>query len=109
MEEEYLKRFEKALKIKPNKNIELNMPLLEMIFERFEEDLYTTDEEYEKLRKKQIEIYSKLESTLKEEQIKLFNEYWKINSEMKTKTEKQLFIFGYIIACEIKEEIKINE
>ena len=85
------------------------MPLLEMIFERFEEDLYTPDKEYEKLRKKQIEIYSKLESTLKEEQIKLFDEYWKINSEMKTKTEKQLFIFGYIIACEIKEEIKINE
>ena len=59
---EILKYFDKVFYIKTVKHIKFNnMRLLKVLYEYFEEDVYTPNTKYSELRHKHIEISDKLE------------------------------------------------
>ena len=107
-ENEILQHFDNVFGTKLQKHLKLNMPLLKFLFDKFEEDLFTPSQKYEKLRTKQIEISNKLHTSLNEEQEKLFREYWQVTNQMGSLEDEQLFYFVYIIANELASEGKMS-
>lgn len=106
---ETLRHFDSIFDMDTLKNIDFNnMKLLKVLFNYFEEDLYTPSLEYEKLRTKQLRVSDKMESTFTEEQQKLFEQYWEITSQMSCEEEQQLFLFGYIIATKLNIESNVK-
>ena len=108
MEQDYLKRFDEIFETKTNKNIRLNMPILEVIFKNFGETLYTPSRRHEELRHKKIELSNELQKTFTAEQKTIFNKYNEIENQISSDVEEQLFMFGYILGNELKLEIKNN-
>lgn len=107
-EKEILVHFDNIFNTETIKNIKFdNMKLLKTLYDYFEEDIYTPSAKYSKLRHKHIQISDELEETFTQEQKKLFEEYWEIGSEMCVEENKQLFLFGYIIAKELDIETKL--
>ena len=105
--ERYLKHFDSIFGTKTIKNLNLNkVPLLKILFEHFEEDLYTPSQRYKELRRKRIELSDKLESSFTQEQQELFEQYWEIDNQILVEEEQQLFLFGYLVANELKYEIE---
>lgn len=107
-ESEILTHFDKIFRTKVKEHINLNIPLLNFLFEQFEEDLYTTNCEYKELLHKQIKVSSELENTFTEEQQKLFEQYWEFENQMYTVENEQFFYFGYIMANELNIERKLK-
>lgn len=107
-EKEILQHFDNVFGTKLQKHLKLNMPLLKFLFDKFEEDIFTPSQKYEKLRTNQIEISNKLHTSLNEEQEKLFREYWQVTNQMGCLEDEQLFYFGYIIANELASEGKMS-
>lgn len=106
---ETLKHFDSIYDTETLKNIDFsNMKLLKVLFNYFEEDLYTPSDKYNELRAKAIKISDKLESTFTKEQQELFEDYWEAESLMHCEENEQMFLFGYIIAkqLDIESEIK---
>ena len=105
--EEHIKNFEDTFGAKIMDQINMNkMPIIEMIFERFGDELYVSSERCNDLRTENSKIIEKLESTFSEEQQKLFEQYWENYNEMITDADKQLFMFGYCVALELQKEGK---
>jgi len=104
---EVLKHFDTIFNTETIKNIKFdNMKLLKVLYEYFEENLYTPSERYLALRKEHIAISDELEKTFTPDQQKLFEKYWEIGSELCAEENKQLFLFGYIMAKELDFEYK---
>lgn len=104
MEQDYLKRFDEIFGTKTNKNIRLNMPILENIFENFGETLYTPSKRYDELSHKKIEILNEMQKTFTPEQKEMFDIYHEIENQISIDVEEQLFMFGYILGNELKFE-----
>ena len=106
-EEEYLKHFDKIFETNTLENIKFdNMKMLKKLYEYFAEELYTPSFRHNELRRKYIEETEKLEATFSEEQQQKFEKCWELYNEMLGETEEQLFMFGYILASELKIELK---
>lgn len=104
---EVLKHFDSIFGTATLKNIDFsNMKLLKVLFNYFEEDLYTPSEKYNELRAKAIKISDKLESTFTKEQQELFEDYWEAESLMHCEENEQMFLFGYIISKQLDIECK---
>lgn len=108
-EQKILKHFDKIFGTKVANHMKLNIPLLKNIFEKFEEDIFKPNDDYEKLRKKQIENSDKLYATFTEEQEKLYEEDRQIVNQLSAIEDEQLFYFGYIVSKELQKEGKIIE
>lgn len=108
MEQDYLKRFDEIFGTRTNKNIRLNMPILEVIFENFGETLYTPSRRHEELRHKKIKLSNELQKTFTAEQKRIFNKYNEIENQISSDVEEQLFMFGYILGNELKFEEENN-
>lgn len=108
-EESILKHFDNIFGTKVANHIKLNIPLIKIIFEKFAEDLYTSNETYNKVRKEQIKISDELYKTFTQEQKDLFEEYWQITNELGSLEDEQLFYFGFLMAKELESESKIIE
>lgn len=105
---EVLKHFDTIFNTETIKNIKFDdMKLLKVLYEYFEENLYTPSERYSALRKEHIAISDELEKTFTLDQQQLFEKYWEIGSYMCAEENRQLFLFGYIIAKELDREIKL--
>ena len=105
---EVLKHFDTIFNTETIKNIKfVDMKLLKVLYEYFEENLYTPSERYSALRKEHIAISDELEKTFTPDQQQLFEKYWEIGSYMCAEENRQLFLFGYIIAKELDREIKL--
>ena len=105
---EVLKHFDTIFNTETIKNIKFDdMKLLKVLYEYFEENLYTPSERYSALRKEHIAISDELEKTFTPDQQQLFEKYWEIGSYMCAEENRQLFLFGYIIAKELDREIKL--
>ena len=107
-EANYLENFDRIFGTKVNKKIKLNMPMLHIIFENFREDVYSPSKKYKELRRKKIELFNKFRKDLRDEQMKIFNNYNEIENQITEKIEEQLFMFGYIVATELLNEVEIN-
>lgn len=102
---EILKHFDSIFNTETLRHIKFdNMKLLKVLYEYFEEEVYTPSTKYSKLRHKHIEISDELEKTFTLEQKQLFERYWEIGSEMTAEENEQLFLFGYVIAKELDRE-----
>lgn len=108
-EQQILNHFDKIFGTKVENHMKLNIPLLKSIFEKFEEDIFKPNDDYEKLRKKQIENSDKLYATFTEEQEKLYEEDRQIVNQLSAIEDEQLFYFGYIVSKELQKEGKIIE
>lgn len=108
-EQKILKHFDKIFGTKVANHMKLNIPLLKNIFEKFEEDIFKPNDDYEKLRKRQIENSDKLYATFTEEQEKLYEEDRQIVNQLSAIEDEQLFYFGYIVSKELQKEGKIIE
>ena len=105
--ERYLKHFDTIFGTKTVRKFKLNnLPLLKVLFEYFQADLYTPSSKYKELRKKRIELSNKLGLTFTPEQQELFEKHLEIDNQISLEEEQQLFLFGYLIANELRYEIK---
>lgn len=105
---EILKHFDTIFNTETIKNIKFDdMKLLKVLYEYFEENLYTPSERYSALRKEHIAISDELEKTFTPDQKELFEKQWEIGSELCAEENEKLFLFGYIIGSELKSEIEM--
>ncbi len=84
-----------------------DLPLLQQLFDYFEEDIYKPSQKYDELRRKHIEIADLLEQSFTEAQQTLFEKYWEIGNEMSVEEDQQLFFFGCIMAKTLEKETNI--
>ena len=106
---EVLKHFDTIFNTETIKNIKfVDMKLLKVLYEYFEENLYTPSERYSALRKEHIAISDELEKTSTPAQQQLFEKQWEIGSELCAEENEQLFLFGYILAKELDIETSLN-
>lgn len=105
MEEEYVKNFDKIFNTELSKNMRTNMPLLNKIFYYFEYDIYVLDSRQKELGKEKLLVYDELSRSMSEKQVDLLNKYCELQNEVTIDLEKQLFIFGYLVAMELNREI----
>jgi len=104
---EYLKHFDDIVGTNTRNNIR-QMPLFDVFYERFADDFYIQRKEIQDLITKRRITSDKLEETFIEEQQKLFEEYWDLDSQIAEDLRKQLFLFGYITATELFIETGIK-
>ena len=106
---EKLKHFDKIFNTETANHIKFdNMKLLKVLYEYFEEDVYTPSTKYSELMHKHIEFSDELEKTFTPEQKELFERYWEVGSEMTLEENEQLFLFGFIMARELDIETIIK-
>lgn len=98
------KHFDNIFNTQTVNNIELNMPLLNKIYDNISEELSTTNEKYKQLRHQKIELEDKLYEILTEDQLRLYKEICEIDSQMKSLMEQQLWFFGVLTAEELEFE-----
>ena len=104
-----LSHFDAIFNTETIKNIKFDdMKLLNALYEYFEESIYTPSSKYSELRHKHIEVSDELEKTFTPDQQKLFEKYWEIGSYMCAEENRQFFLFGYIMAKELDDEVKKN-
>lgn len=102
---EYLKLFDKIFDTNTIKMInEINMPMLHTLFISISENLNTTTQELKEALKKNANMYDEFNSTLNEEQQKMFKNYVEHRNEMDSIVNEQLFMFGYLTASKLREE-----
>ena len=104
---EILKHFDSIFDTNTLNSIDFNsLPLLNKLFEYFEEDLYTP---YKELRKKHIEVAYLLEKSFTEGQQTLFEKYWELGNEMDLEEHEHLFYFGFIMAKTLDNEAQLTK
>ena len=95
-EKEILRHFDDIFDTDALHNIDFNnLPLLKLLFEYFEEELYKPSKKYEQLRKKHIDVADLLEQSFTEPQQTLFEKYWELENEMSAEESQQLFFFRF--------------
>lgn len=105
---EILKHFDSIFDTNTLNSIDFNnLPLLNKLFEYFEEDLYTPSPKYKELRKKHIEVADLLEKSFTEGQQTLFEKYWELGNEMDLEEHEYLFYFGVIIGKAFDKETQL--
>ena len=96
-DEEILKQFDMIFCSNSQKHLQ-DMPVLMKIFSKLDDSFYIVDDEYEKLRKEKISIESKLLQKISADERTLYNNLEEVDNQMKGQREKQMFIYGYLIA-----------
>lgn len=107
-DKEILIHFDRIFDTQTVNNIELNMPLLNKIYDNISEELSTTNEKYKQLRHEKIELEDKLYKILTENQLKLYKEICELDSQMKIIMEQQLWFFGVLTAEELSTEKNVR-
>lgn len=102
-----LKHFDNIFGTDTEKHIDFNnMKLLKVLYDYFEEDIFTPNEEYKSVRHKKNILSDKFRKTLNKEQQLMFEEQNELGNEMHGIEFEQIFMFGYIIAKELDIECK---
>ena len=100
----HLRRFDELFGTKTRKKIKA-MPVFRHYFDRFKNELYSESEERKQLKQEREEIYKELESSLSEDQRKLFSKYRQMEEKINIDLERQLFLFGCIASQEMMREL----
>ena len=107
--QDYLEMVHKIFNIDIYKTIDFNkLKLLKMIFEHFEEELYSPSKKHNQLRREYIDITDEFRKSLTANQIEVFEEISDLNNKMAEEIEQQLFIFGFIIGCRLNMELEMK-
>ena len=103
MEKEYVEKFNEIFNTEVKDERIINkIKILEVIFKALEDEFYIMTNDYKELMRKNVEISDKLLDALTEEQRNIFKNGLKINNEMNEKNEYKMFVFGYLLAKELK-------
>ena len=102
-----LEHFDSIFETNTKKEIK-DLPLFNVFYEYFTDDFYTPTEETKKLKKERRIVSDELEKTFTEQQQKLFEKYWDLDSQIAEDLRRQLFLFGYITATELFIETGIE-
>lgn len=81
------------------------LELLNTIFRRFDEELYTPSPKYKEMRRNFMKFSDELNNTLTKEQKELFENSLDINNMMNEEIEEQLFMFGVILGNKLRIEM----
>lgn len=121
-----MKRFDDLLKVKSKKrwieylkifdnecgtnslNLAKDVPILLAIYEDFAQNIIQHTESSKKVHNEMVRVSDELRNTLDREQIKLLEEVQNCMEEIHCDSERQAFIFGYLIMSHLKEEGLIN-
>ena len=106
MNQEYLELFNEVFKCNISEKIRAKMPVLNKIYESFENDIYVPSNYQKTLTKQRAQKYAEITNELNNKQRKAFDEYFEIENEIQIDIEKQLFVFGFLVAKELEEECK---
>jgi hypothetical protein len=107
--DEYIEKFDKIFKTKtlPNFSKE-NLSVLFKIFEKFADEIYKPTKHINNLIIENNKVLDKLLKILTYEQKEILESYLELVNEFSAEQEKQVFIFGFILANEINNETKIK-
>ena len=111
MEDNYkkiLEHFDSIFETNTKKDIR-DLPLFNVFYEYFADDFYTPTEGTKKLMKERRIVSDELEKIFTEQQQKLFEKYWDLDSQIAEDLRRQLFLFGYITATELFIETEIKD
>lgn len=102
-----VKHFDNIFGTNAEKHIDFNnMKLLKVLYDCFEEDIFTPNEEYKEIRHRKNELSEKFRCTLTKEQQIMYDEQNELGNELNGIEFEQIFMFGYIIAKELDIECK---
>ena len=104
-EEDIINQFDMIFCSNSQKHLQ-DMPVLMKVFNKLDDSFYIVDDEYERLRKQKISIESKLLQKLSADEMTLYNKLEEFENHMKGQREKQMFLFGYLLARQIDFESK---
>lgn len=107
-----LQHFDNIFETDTTKDIDLyfnNITMIQNVYEMFEEDFVRTDQEYDKLRTKSIQVSDILDKTFTEAEQTLFEKYWELEMQMGALENEKMFYFGYIMAKTLDQGIKIKD
>lgn len=104
--EKFVEQFDESF----NTNIASEMknrkfPMLEYVFNELADEIYSLNSESRKNSKEKIKIYDELEETLTDKQRDLINKYFDADGEFLDITERQIFVFGYLLCFEEMREM----
>lgn len=100
--------FDEVFNTHAKDEIELDKPLLNILFNELRDKLYTTSKEYINLQKECCNLYIELFKGLNAEQKELLGKIDEMNCQIYAEQEKKLFIWGYLIARELDKESGIK-
>ena len=107
-EERLIKNFDNVIGTNKYKTFDKDkFPLLLKLFKQLREEMCVSTEEYENLKKNKKELLDEIDIIFNKEQKRLFEEYWKIENEMISIIEEEIFLFGYLIKDELDIENKV--
>lgn len=107
-----LQHFDNIFETDTTKDIDLyfnNITMIQNVYEMFEEDFVRTDQEYDKLKTKSIQVSDILDKTFTEAEQTLFEKYWELEMQMGALENEKMFYFGYIMAKTLDQGIKIKD
>ena len=108
MNNDYKVLFDEVFNTHTTDEIELDMPLLNILFNELRDKLYSTSKEYIELQRECCKLYDELFKGLNVEQKELLEKIDEINCQIYAEQEKKLFIWGYLIAKELDNEANIK-
>ena len=103
---EILNHFDEIFETNVKEHLQEDMPMLNYLFQKFSEDMYTTSPEYKKISKGLVKASNDLHSILDKEQEKVLEEYLTIANQLTSLENEKFFYTGYLVAAEINREIK---
>jgi len=104
----YKALFDEVFNTHTEDEIELDKPLLNILFNELRDKLYTTSKEYIELQREVCKLYDELFKSLNIEQKELLEKIDEMNCQIYAEQEKKLFIWGYLIARELDRESGIK-
>lgn len=108
MNNNYKILFDEVFNTHTKDEIELDMPLLNILFNELRDKLYTTSKEYIELQREVCKLYVELFKGLNTEQKELLEKIDEFNCQMYSEQEKKLFFWGFLIAKELDKESGIK-
>lgn len=104
--ENFIRQFDKEFNTDLASKMEKNKyPMLEYVFNELGDVIYSLNDESRKNSKEKIKIYDELEETLTDKQRELINKYFDADGEFLDITERQIFIFGYLLCFQELNEM----
>lgn len=104
---EYLKIFDNECGTN-SLNLAKDVPLLLAIYEEFVQDIIQPTETSKRVHHELVRVSDEFRNTLNREQIQLLEQLQDYMEEIHSESERQAFVFGYLIMSHLKFESKIK-
>ena len=104
---QYLKNFD--IECATNSlNLAKDVPLLLTIYQEFVQDIIRPTETSKRVHNELVRVSDEFRNTLNREQIQLLEQMQDYMEEIHSESERQAFVFGYLIMSHLKSESKIK-